>query len=74
MDMANILPAERQGIRNLQMNVSRHIAFGVWLCSRLVAEHPDLYDIIPEVVKEGFSYMQQILEEIQKTGRSTLRL
>jgi len=66
METANILPGARQGIRNLQLDESRHIAFGVWLCSRLVAEHPDLYDIIPEVIEEGFSYIQKLLEEIQE--------
>lgn len=65
MDTANILPGTRQGIRNLQLDESRHIAYGVWLCSRLVAEHPDLYDIIPETMDECFAYLQTLIGETE---------
>lgn len=65
MDSENILPGARTGIRNLQLDEARHIAYGVWLCSRLVAEHPDLYDIVPEIIAEGLGYIQTSIGEIE---------
>ena len=65
MDSEGILPGARSGIRNIQLDESRHIAFGVWLCSRMVAEHPDLYDIIPETMEECFAYFQQSIGETE---------
>ena len=66
MDSEDILPGTREGIRKLQLDESRHIAYGVWLCSRLVAEHPDLYDIIPETMDDCFAYLQQNIMEIEQ--------
>lgn len=65
MDSENILPGARSGIRNIQLDVSRHIAYGVWLCSRMVAEHPDLFDIIPETMEECFAYFQKSIGETE---------
>lgn len=65
MDSENILPGARSGIRNIQLDESRHIAYGVWLCSRMVAEHPDLFHIIPETMEECFAYFQQSIGETE---------
>ncbi|MFP6582324.1 MAG: R2-like ligand-binding oxidase [Candidatus Hydrogenedentota bacterium] len=65
MDSENILPGARSGIRNIQLDESRHIAYGVWLCSRMVAEHPDLFDIIPEVMEDCFAYFQKSIGETE---------
>lgn len=58
MDENNILPGTRQGIRNLQMDESRHIAYGVFLLSRLVAEDDSLFSIIEEVLAESQEYQK----------------
>ncbi len=38
------MPGLRKGISLLKQDESRHIAYGIYLLSRLVAEHPDLWD------------------------------
>jgi ribonucleoside-diphosphate reductase beta chain len=42
------LPGVRKGIALLKLDESRHIAYGVYLLSRLVAEHPDLWPVLEE--------------------------
>ena len=39
-----IMPGNLEGIQKLKQDESRHIAYGIFLISRLVAEHPDLWD------------------------------
>jgi ribonucleoside-diphosphate reductase beta chain len=41
LERNDLLPGLRQGIGLLKQDESRHIAYGVYLLSRLVAEHPD---------------------------------
>jgi ribonucleoside-diphosphate reductase beta chain len=48
LESAGLLPGVRQGIRLLKQDESRHIAYGVFLLSRLVAEHPDLWPLLDE--------------------------
>jgi ribonucleoside-diphosphate reductase beta chain len=40
----NLMPGVRKGIYLLKQDESRHIAYGVFLLSRLVAEHPELWE------------------------------
>lgn len=40
----DLMPGLRKGISLLKQDESRHIAYGIYLLSRLVAEHPDLWD------------------------------
>jgi ribonucleoside-diphosphate reductase beta chain len=40
----DLLPGLRKGISLLKQDESRHIAYGVYLLSRLMAEHPDEWD------------------------------
>jgi len=42
LDARGVLPGLRQGIRNIQTDESRHIAFGTYLARRIVAENPEL--------------------------------
>ena len=44
LDRNDLLPGLRNGIRLLKQDESRHIAYGVFLLSRLVAAHPELWD------------------------------
>lgn len=50
MDENNILPGTREGIRKLQIDESRHIAYGIFLVSRLLAEDDSLFSIVQEVM------------------------
>jgi ribonucleoside-diphosphate reductase beta chain len=48
LESAGLLPGVRQGIRLLKQDESRHIAYGVFLLSRLLAEHPHLWPRLDE--------------------------
>lgn len=44
LERNDLLPGLRRGISLLKQDESRHIAYGVYLLSRLIAEHPDEWD------------------------------
>ncbi|GCE22354.1 ribonucleotide-diphosphate reductase [Dictyobacter kobayashii] len=46
LDEGNIMPGFRQGIGLIKRDESRHIAYGVFLISRLVAQDPDLWPVV----------------------------
>jgi ribonucleoside-diphosphate reductase beta chain len=46
LERNNLMPGLRRGISLLKQDESRHIAYGVYLLSRLVAEHPDEWDTL----------------------------
>jgi ribonucleoside-diphosphate reductase beta chain len=52
MQQHDILPGVRQGIRLLQQDESRHIAYGIFLLSRLVATDDGLWDVLEETMNE----------------------
>lgn len=47
-----LMPGLRKGIALLKQDESRHIAYGVYLLSRLVAEHPDLWETLESQMNE----------------------
>lgn len=55
IEKRDILPGVRQGIGNLRLDESRHIAYGVYLISRLMAENPELWDIVESTMNELFT-------------------
>jgi len=46
LERNDLLPGLRKGISLLKQDESRHIAYGVYLLSRLVAEHPDEWETL----------------------------
>ena len=46
LDQMAIMPGVRQGITLLKQDESRHIAYGIFLISRLLAGDPDLWDLV----------------------------
>ena len=46
LERNELMPGLRKGISLLKQDESRHIAYGVYLLSRLVAEHPDLWAML----------------------------
>jgi len=44
LERNDLLPGLRKGIALLKQDESRHIAYGMYLLSRLVSEHPDEWD------------------------------
>lgn len=63
MDSNDILPGTRQGIRNIQLDESRHIAYGVFLLSRMIAEDQSLFEIVEEVMNEMLVYLAESNEQ-----------
>lgn len=45
MQRENLLPAQRQGIHYLKQDESRHIAYGIFLLSRLIAADDSLWQV-----------------------------
>ena len=52
LERNGILPGQRQGIRLLKQDESRHIAYGIYLISRLLAEDAALWDIAERTMNE----------------------
>jgi len=52
LDRRQILPGQRKGISLLKLDESRHIAYGIFLLSRLLAEDPDLWDVINDTMND----------------------
>lgn len=52
LDQNDILPGTRQAIQLLKQDESRHIAYGVFLLSRLIAEHADLWEVLEEQMND----------------------
>lgn len=50
----DLLPGQRQGIGLLKQDESRHIAYGVFLLSRLMAADGSLWDVVEETMNELF--------------------
>lgn len=46
LERRNLMPGTRQGIALLKQDESRHIAYGVYLLSRLISAEPALWDVI----------------------------
>lgn len=52
LDRNNILPGQRKGISLVKLDESRHIAYGVYLLSRLMAQEPRLFEVIQRTMDE----------------------
>ena len=48
LERADLMPGTRRGIALLKQDESRHIAYGIYLLSRLVAEDAALWDVLEE--------------------------
>lgn len=46
LESRNLMPGTRKGVGYLKQDESRHLAYGIYLLSRLLAEHPDVWDVI----------------------------
>lgn len=44
--MLNLFPGMRQGIQLVQRDERRHLAYGTYLCRRIVAENPGTWDFV----------------------------
>jgi ribonucleoside-diphosphate reductase beta chain len=56
LDQEKLLPGMRQGITLLKQDESRHIAYGVFLISRLLAADDSLWAVVEETMNELLPY------------------
>ena len=63
LERTNLLPGTRAGIRLLKQDESRHIAYGVYLLSRLIAEHDTLWDLIEGRMNELVLHAMGVVDE-----------
>ena len=64
LENRGILPGMQTFIRNVQRDESRHVGYGVYLLSRLVAEHGDnIWDVIDERMQELIMVAVQHIQE-----------
>jgi ribonucleoside-diphosphate reductase beta chain len=59
-----LMPGNTEGILKLKQDESRHIAYGIFLISRLVAEHPHLWSVAEETMNALFAPALGIITEI----------
>jgi ribonucleoside-diphosphate reductase beta chain len=52
LEARDIMPGQREGIRLLKQDESRHIAYGIFLLSRLLVEHDDLWPVLEETMND----------------------
>ncbi|MBI1320414.1 MAG: R2-like ligand-binding oxidase [Candidatus Hydrogenedens sp.] len=64
MDKYNILPGQRQGIAKLKQDESRHIAYGVYLLSRLMSENPEVWEVVESTMNELLMPGLGVIDEI----------
>ena len=62
LDSRAIMPGLRQGLRNIQQDEARHIAFGTYLAQRLISENPSLAEVFD-------AEMEKLHEETVETAR-----
>lgn len=48
LDPRDLMPGLREGVRNIQRDEARHIAFGTYFCQRVIRENPDMESFFVE--------------------------
>ncbi len=60
----DLMPGLRAGVAFVQRDEARHMAYGVYLISRLVAEHPEIWDAVEERMNELLPLALGLIDEI----------
>jgi ribonucleoside-diphosphate reductase beta chain len=63
LERNNIMPGLRQGIHLLKQDESRHIAYGVFLISRLMAQDKDLWSVVESRMSELLPLALGVVQE-----------
>ena len=64
LERNDLLPGLREGIAHLRRDEARHIAYGVFLLSRLIAEDGALWDVAEARMSELFPLALEMIEQI----------
>lgn len=59
-----LMPGNTEGIEKLKQDESRHIAYGIFLISRLVAQNPDLWTIAEQTMNQLFVPAVGVINDI----------
>jgi ribonucleoside-diphosphate reductase beta chain len=60
---ADLMPGLREGVGHLKRDEARHLAYGVFLLSRLVAENAELWPVIEARMEELLPVAMGVIEE-----------
>lgn len=63
LEEQGLLPGLREGLAHVKRDESRHIAYGVYLLSRLVAADPELWPVVEERMNELLPLALAFVEE-----------
>jgi ribonucleoside-diphosphate reductase beta chain len=63
LEARDLMPGTRQGIRLLKQDESRHIAYGIYLLSRLVAADPAVWDHVEERMNDLLFLATGVIDE-----------
>jgi ribonucleoside-diphosphate reductase beta chain len=63
LERNDLLPGLREGVGKLKQDESRHIAYGVYLLARLIAEHDDVWDVVETRMNELLPLAMGVIEE-----------
>lgn len=63
LERNGLMPGTRRAIALLKQDESRHIAYGVFLLSRLVAEHDELWELIEQRMNDLLLYAIGVIDD-----------
>ncbi len=63
LERNNLMPGLRQGVGYIKRDESRHIAYGVFLISRLVAQDKSLWSVVEERMNELLPYAMGVVQD-----------
>jgi ribonucleoside-diphosphate reductase beta chain len=63
LERNDLLPGLREGVGKLKQDESRHIAYGVYLLARLIAEHDDVWNVVETRMNELLPLAMGVIEE-----------
>lgn len=64
LDQKGLLPGTRWGIGKIKQDEARHIAFGIYLLSRLLSAEPQLWDVVQDTMNELVQLTMGMIHEM----------
>lgn len=64
LDERKLLPGTRLGVGKIKQDEARHIAYGIFLLSHLMAEQPALWDVVQETMNELLVPVMGLIHEL----------
>lgn len=63
LDKKNVLPATRKGVALIKQDEARHLAYGMYLLSRLMSEDPSLWNVVQDTMNTLFVSVMGLIHE-----------